>query len=80
MSVYHQRIRRIASAAIALFLVNCLAPVALLGATVLSPLLAQETQSNITTRSTRPLYLEVGIVVLLFGAALFAVCRSSRRS
>lgn len=28
----------------------------------------------------RPLYVEVALVLVLFGAALFAVCRSSRRN
>lgn len=30
--------------------------------------------------SGRPLYMEIGLLLLLFGAVLFAVCRSSSRN
>ena len=34
----------------------------------------------VTTSSTSNYILEYGIVIVMFGAALFAVCRSSRRN
>lgn len=36
--------------------------------------------AQVTVTSTRNYYVEIGIVVLLIAAALFAVCRSSGRS
>lgn len=47
-----------------------------------APLLAQATQpSNVTNVSSGRSYtFEIGIVVVMFGGAVFAVCRSSNRA
>lgn len=42
--------------------------------------LAQATTTTVRTQSSSNYYLDAAIVVVLFGGALFAVCRSSRRN
>ena len=52
----------------------------LIAACILSPVTAQAQQAAQNISSGRTYYFEIGLLVVLFGGALFAVCRSSARN